>query len=176
MTRFPSSPDHSRAGAPSSSPKFDRLSSASLSQSRLLLFLAALAISAPAGGCGATGSLPSDDSNEGVDCSSDDPDLNAQCDFDGDGFTGSGGDCDNQDPDVYLGADEVCDEKDNDCDWIVDEGACGDDDSAPDDDDSAADDDDVTPDDDDAVDDDDDDSAPDDDDSAPDDDDSAPYD
>jgi len=50
--------------------------------------------------------------------------LGAGCrldDFDEDGF-GPSEDCDNFDPDVYPGHDEVCDGKDNDCDDEVDEG------------------------------------------------------
>ncbi len=42
-------------------------------------------------------------------------------DGDGDGFSGRD-DCDDTDPNVYLGADEVCDWLDNDCDGTVDEG------------------------------------------------------
>lgn len=37
-------------------------------------------------------------------------------DFDGDGQTESGGDCDDADASVYTGAPELCDGKDNDCD------------------------------------------------------------
>ena len=42
-------------------------------------------------------------------------------DNDGDGF-GSHDDCDNSRADVYPGAEEVCDGRDNDCDGTVDEG------------------------------------------------------
>jgi hypothetical protein len=42
-------------------------------------------------------------------------------DFDEDGF-GPSEDCDNFDPDVFPGNDEVCDGKDNDCDDEIDEG------------------------------------------------------
>ena len=37
------------------------------------------------------------------------------------GFIADGTDCDDGLPDVYPGADEVCDERDNDCDELVDE-------------------------------------------------------
>lgn len=43
-------------------------------------------------------------------------------DADGDGFF-SYEDCDDADPDVYPGAEEICDGKDNDCDDSIDEGA-----------------------------------------------------
>ena len=42
-------------------------------------------------------------------------------DADGDGRVGSD-DCDELDPAVYDGAEEICDGIDNDCDGIVDEG------------------------------------------------------
>ena len=40
-------------------------------------------------------------------------------DEDGDGVTLCGGDCDDDDPDVFPGAEEVCDGLDNDCDGVV---------------------------------------------------------
>jgi uncharacterized surface protein with fasciclin (FAS1) repeats/subtilisin-like proprotein convertase family protein len=39
-----------------------------------------------------------------------------------DGFVGQGGDCDDDDSTVFPGAEEVCDEVDNDCDGDTDEG------------------------------------------------------
>ena len=100
------------------------------------------------------------------DCDDGDPLLNL-LDADGDGQSTCAGDCDDGDASVYLGAPELCDGFDNDCDSSVDEDliCADDDDSAADDDDSATDDDDSTLDDDDSV-LDDDDSVLDDDDSA----------
>ena len=50
-------------------------------------------------------------------------------DLDGDGFTSCATDCDDDDPAVRPGADEVCDGVDQDCDGAVDEGtSCTDDD------------------------------------------------
>ena len=42
-------------------------------------------------------------------------------DFDGDGFTEQQGDCDDLSAETYPDAEEICDEKDNNCDSIVDE-------------------------------------------------------
>ncbi len=47
-------------------------------------------------------------------------------DLDGDGFTPDQGDCDDGSPEVYPGAPEICDERDNDCDGSEDEGLCSD--------------------------------------------------
>jgi hypothetical protein len=44
-------------------------------------------------------------------------------DADGDGFTALDGDCDDTDPTIFPDADELCDEKDNDCDTEIDEDA-----------------------------------------------------
>ena len=47
------------------------------------------------------------------------------CDLDGDGYDGldcEGDDCDDDDPAVHPGAEEVCDQVDNDCDGDVDDG------------------------------------------------------
>ncbi len=43
-------------------------------------------------------------------------------DDDHDGWSDGGGDCDDNDSNTFPGADEVCDDKDNDCDGSVDEG------------------------------------------------------
>jgi len=42
-------------------------------------------------------------------------------DQDHDGVTQCDGDCDDSDPDVYLGGDEICDGVDNDCNGMIDE-------------------------------------------------------
>ena len=45
-----------------------------------------------------------------------------EVDEDGDGFSGCGEDCDDQDPSVFPGAPEVCNLRDDNCDDQVDEG------------------------------------------------------
>lgn len=42
-------------------------------------------------------------------------------DRDDDGYTVDAGDCDDEDPTAYPGAEEVCDARDNDCDGLVDD-------------------------------------------------------
>ena len=51
----------------------------------------------------------------------DDDDSAALEDLDGDGYTTDEGDCDDTNPDIHPGAEEVCDGTDNDCDGFVDE-------------------------------------------------------
>ena len=48
-----------------------------------------------------------------------------EIDSDGDGLTCVEGDCDDSDPDVHPGAEDVCDGKNNDCDEEIDEDAAG---------------------------------------------------
>ena len=65
-------------------------------------------------------------------CTIDECGINGHCrntpvedvlgDSDGDGFTCSEGDCNDEDSDIYPGASEVCDGRDNNCDGIADEG------------------------------------------------------
>ena len=59
---------------------------------------------------------------ETVSFSSDDPNQ----DWDGDGYTENGGDCNDNNVNVYAGAEEICDGLDNDCDEIVDDNTCDD--------------------------------------------------
>ncbi len=87
----------------------------------LITLLAALLLSL---GCPPQrqGGTPPDDD----DGPSDDDDLLDDDDFigqdlDGDGWTAEEGDCDDGDPTIHPGAQEVCDGMDNDCDGIADD-------------------------------------------------------
>lgn len=85
-------------------------------------------------GCAAGPALSCDDENE---CTTDrcDPAAASPCvhrliDADNDGHAPSGlgtcgDDCDDSDPIVFTGADDLCDGLDNDCDTTVDEGTIG---------------------------------------------------
>ncbi len=42
-------------------------------------------------------------------------------DRDGDGFTPNDGDCNDDDPMFHPDADEICDDRDNNCDYLIDE-------------------------------------------------------
>jgi len=67
------------------------------------------------------------DQNGQTDC--DDPACQTTCDSDGDGHVAAGrggGDCDDSDPSVFPGAEELCDSVDNDCDNEIDEDDDGD--------------------------------------------------
>ena len=48
---------------------------------------------------------------------------NPNDDFDNDGVTENDGDCDDENPLIYAGAEEVCDELDNDCNQLIDDNA-----------------------------------------------------
>lgn len=75
------------------------------------------------------------------------PPVPTYVDIDGDGYTVAAGDCNDADPRIYPGAEDVPDGLDNDCDQLVD-GSIGDDDTEAGDDDATAGDDDVAGDDD----------------------------
>lgn len=62
-----------------------------------------------------------DGDDASVDCDDADASLNL-ADEDEDGFSTCDEDCDDADPSAYPGADEICDEIDNDCNVEVDEG------------------------------------------------------
>ena len=71
---------------------------------------------------------PSDGSAYYADADGDghgDPDSTVTACEEGDGAVSSSDDCDDGDADVYPGNDEYCDDKDNNCDGQVDEGAEG---------------------------------------------------
>jgi hypothetical protein len=75
-----------------------------------------------------------DDDDDDDDATGDDDDCEGE-DCDGDGYTVADGDCDDEDPAVFPGAEEICDLADNNCDGTVDEGFDFDGDGFPDGDD-----------------------------------------
>jgi len=58
------------------------------------------------------------------DCDDSDPTLNP-ADADADGQSTCDGDCDDDNPAIYLGADDICDDFDNDCDGELNEDTPG---------------------------------------------------
>ena len=107
-----------------------------MSRTTLALVLVPLALLACSGGSDADGEQPStgggDDGgevgggDEGGDEAGDEgggtDDTGEPVDADEDGYPAAE-DCDDDDPEVYPGADELCDDKDNDCDEDIDEEA-----------------------------------------------------
>ena len=62
-----------------------------------------------------------EDCTDGIDNDCD-GEIDEDEDADGDGVSNCAGDCDDDDPDVFPGADELCDGLDNNCDEAIDEG------------------------------------------------------
>ena len=79
-------------------------------------FVAILALGACSSPTGDDNTIDDDDATSGDD------DSSTPEDADGDGWTVEAGDCDDGEPTVHPGADEICDGLDNDCDGSVDEG------------------------------------------------------
>lgn len=63
------------------------------------------------------------ESGDSGDGGGDDTHVSHEIDEDGDGFVPADGDCDDGDPTINPGAEEVCDGRDNDCNGEIDEGA-----------------------------------------------------
>ncbi len=68
---------------------------------------------------------PGDDDTGDDDTADDDDDFTSGADEDHDGYTTEQGDCDDHNPAVYPGADDVCDPFDNDCDGRLNEDSIG---------------------------------------------------
>lgn len=96
-----------------------------MQSTRMLL---ALAVALVLIGCPAEQVTDDDTLTDDDDTLTDDDDAQSDDDFelvydlDGDGWTESEGDCDDSDPSVHPGAEEVCDGVDNDCNGQLDDG------------------------------------------------------
>ncbi len=65
------------------------------------------------------------DDDTGDDDTGDDDDFTSGGDEDHDGYTTEEGDCDDHNPAIYPGADDICDAFDNDCDGRLNEDSLG---------------------------------------------------